>query len=408
MTDPTDWLEDFTIDLSEDSISIMVSDVAETLVYTGSRPAAAVWLTGAGILGGALGGGLVSPGLWRSVLSLLAYVFVLPAAWQTMRLGTMRFFGPAIRWQAVLVFFWTFLLAAGAVAGAQISSTWLAYTVSIGAGLFIGLVCGSLDPSSIRNADAWLLTGLPLGAISTGVATSTARNMLADPSSVSAAALTGALAALIFSAPMMVLVVWLGDAAQGLRHLAVLHLHNDALMPKALDYLHRAIALSPGNADLYNLRGIAWSRAGDGARAAADWEKVVQLEPASAEPSMNRGVDALRRGVLDEAVDWLERAIQIDAKHVQAHTNMGVALERRGELERAITHYDRAIRLAPKNPRLYSNRAYARFRAGDDQRAVEDCDHALDLEPDLPMAYVNRGHALAALGEHDRAADDYR
>jgi Flp pilus assembly protein TadD len=408
LKDPTDWLEDFTIHLSKEEISSMLSDVEETLVFTGSKPMAAVWLTVAGVLGGLFGGVVVSGAVWRSVWLVLGYLIVMPLVWLAMRRLTFRIFGPAIRWQAVLAFFWAFLLGMGAVIGGQIESWWWGYGLTLGAGLLIGLVFGSVNPSFIKNEDAWLLAGLPLGGVSTTIATYVYRNMIVDPSTISAAALSGAIAGLILTAPMTVLLAALWDVGHGLRHVAVIYLHNDASARKAIDYLDRAIRLSPNDADLHNLRGIAWSRAGDQGRADADWQKVLELQPKSPEPYMNRGVDFLRQGALAEAVESLQAAITIDPKYATAHNNLGVALERRGDLDRAIEHYDPAISLAPKYARAYSNRGYARFRAKRHERAVEDCDHAIELDQDLAAAYVNRAHALAALGHVERAAEDYQ
>ena len=407
LKDPTDWLEDFTIYLAEEEISSLLRDVEETLVFTGSKPMAAVWLTVAGVLGGLFGGGVVRGAVWRSVWLVRGYLLVMPLVWLAMRWLTFRIFGPAIRWQAVLAFFWAFLLGMGAVIGGQIASWWLGYGLSLGAGLLIGLVFGSVNPSFVKNEDAWLLAALPLGGVSTTIATYVYRNMIVDPSTISAAALTGAIAGLILTAPMTALLAALWDVGHGLRHVAVIYLHNDAFARKAIDYLDRAIRFSPNDADLHNLRGIAWSRAGDQGRADADWQKVLELQPKSPEPYMNRGVDFLRQGALAEAVESLQAAITIDPKYATAHNNLGVALERRGELDRAIEHYDRAIALAPKYARAYSNRGYARFRAKRHERAVEDCDYAIELDQDLAVAHVNRAHALAALGHIERAAEDY-
>ena len=167
------------------------------------------------------------------------------------------------------------------------------------------------------------------------------------------------------TAPMAILLVLLLECrTRARRYVAAVHLHNDRLVHKAIGYLDRAIELSPNEADLLNLRGIAWSRAGDQARAAADWDRVLELEPKSAEPFLNRGVDALRRGDLDEALDWLQRALKVNSKQVQGRTTTwGVALERRGELDPRRHSLRSRDQAASRNPRLRVNRAYAHFRA---------------------------------------------
>jgi tetratricopeptide (TPR) repeat protein len=75
-----------------------------------------------------------------------------------------------------------------------------------------------------------------------------------------------------------------------------IYLHNENFTAKAIDYLNQAIALSPRSADLYNMRGIAYSKLGDGDRADVDFRKVTELAPRAAEAHMNRGVDFMMQG----------------------------------------------------------------------------------------------------------------
>lgn len=408
MKDPAHWLEDITIFLSEEEITSMLSDVQDTLAFTGSKALAALWLTFCALLGGVFAGVAASSQLWTSLLFVTAYLAVLAGVWMGMRKLTMRIFGPAIRWQAVLAFFWAFLLGIVAVAGGQMDTSGWGYVISMGGGLLIGVVCGSVNPPFIKHEDAWLLVSLQLGMACTALATAFHRGVLEGAGTLSAGALTGGIAALAFTFPMMVLLMYLWNIPHGLRHEALIYLHNDAFAGKAIDCLDRAIRLAPNDADLFNLRGIAWSRANDSARAEADWRKVLELQPDYAEPHLNRGTDFLRQGAIDKAVACFETAVRLDPKLAKAHSNLGAALEKRGDFDRAIEHYDRAIGLVPKYAKAYSNRGYARFRAGQHQLALEDCDRAIKLDAGLAMAYVNRGHALAAMGDLDRAAEDYQ
>ncbi len=89
-------------------------------------------------------------------------------------------------------------------------------------------------------------------------------------------AYVGTMAASVFMVPMAVLMAMLSSRANGLAKMATLYLHNLNFTPKAIEYLDEAIALSPRSADLYNMRGIAHSKAGDGERADADFRKVTR------------------------------------------------------------------------------------------------------------------------------------
>ena len=284
-----------------------------------------------------------------SWLSVLAYFVALVAVWWSVRRLTRQLLGPAIQWQATVLFFFTFLIGASAVFGGRFDSVWWAYGVSGGMGLLIGLVYGSLNPTSIRNRDLWLVASLPLGPASTVVATYIHRHTT-DASMLAAVAICGGVAGAIFAAPMMALLVRLWDNSRGLRHLGILYLHNDAFLTKSVDYLTLALALAPNDVDLLSLRGIAWSRLGELALAEADWQRVLELEPRNVEPLKNRGDMHLRRGAVTEAIAVLESAARTNPKHGQTHASLGVALAQNGDLTRAIRHYDLAIDLEPRPP----------------------------------------------------------
>jgi tetratricopeptide (TPR) repeat protein len=315
--------------------------------------------------------------------------------------------GRAVAWQAGLAFFWTCLLAACAAIGAHTHSRMWGYLLSGGMGAFVGLLYGSLNPAAVRREDAWLMTALPLAPLSALLATFLLRNVLV-PGSIGSTAAAGALAGGMLMLPMGALLAWLWDEAHGLRQMGLLYLHNENFAPKAIAYFDRAIALAPRDAELYNLRGIAWSKMDEPARAAADWLTVTELLPNDPEPHLNRGVDFLRQGALDPAIEALHHALAIQPDHSTAHSNLGACYERRGDLDQAIEHYGRAIAQRPDYANAYSNRGYAYWKKGEHERALEDCNQAITLAPGLGMAHVNRGHALAGLGRSADAEASYR
>ena len=132
---------------------------------------------------------------------------------------------------------------------------------------------GSLAPGSITNEDAWLLTSLPLGGLAAWSATALQRAFHASANPPWSEAYVGTMAASVFMVPLAVLMAMLSTKSSGLAKMATLYLHNQNFTPKAIEYLDQAIALSPRSADLYNLRGIAYSKLGDGDRADADFRR---------------------------------------------------------------------------------------------------------------------------------------
>jgi tetratricopeptide (TPR) repeat protein len=319
-----------------------------------------------------------------------------------------RLLGPTVAWQAVLAFFWSFLLAMVAVLGARIDTVWLSYAVSVGGGLFIGLMYFSLNPGFIRNEDAWLLAALPLGALSPWSAAALQRAFDASANLPWSEAFVGTMAASVFMVPMAVLMAMLSSKSNGLAKMATLYLHNENFTTKAIEYLNQAIALSPRSADLYNLRGIAYSKLGDGDRADADFRKVTEFSPRAAEAHMNRGVDFLRQEDFDRAIEALKYATTVNPKLATAFSNLGTAYQKKGDYDAAIESYNRAVTLRAKYPIAFANRAYVYHLKGENDLAIADATHAIKLDSQLPMAHTNLGHALAGKGDVVMAARCYR
>jgi tetratricopeptide (TPR) repeat protein len=407
LKDPTEWMDDLTVFLDDESVRELADEIESTLVYSGSKPVAAVWIGLVGLLAGILGGVTLSPELRQSAWVFTIYLAGALVLFRVLHPLTKRLMGSAIAWAAALSMFWAFLLGVAAVMGARLDSVLWGYVASGGAGAFLGLMCGSLNPNVIRREDPYLLVALALGPVGCVAGTYVARSP-SLATDIPAAAAAGAVAAGPFTFATAALLAWLWDEAYGLSRMGLLYLHNENFAPKAVAYLDRAIALAPGEAELYNLRGVAFSKMDDTERAAADWQIASELAPNDPALALNRGVDWLRRGDLEQAIAALDAALAIDPDDAKAHSNLGVAYERLGNLDRAIDHFSRAIAQAPDHANAYSNRGYAYYRKGQHERALEDCGTALELEPALAMAAVNRGHVLAALGRIDEATESYQ
>ena len=406
-TDDTDWLEDFWIELSEREIVGYASAIGETLVFTRSKLMAATWLLLPGIVGTMLGGVLAGRTIWASWLSVLSYCAVLPAVWWAIRELTRKLLGTAMQWQAVVLFFFTFLMGASVVFGARFTSPWWAYGISGGMGLLLGMVYGSLDPTSIRNKDLWLAVSFLLGPVGTVLATYIHRHTVGSPG-ILADAIAAGIGGAIFTLPMMALLVRLWDNSRGLRQLGILYLHNDASLATSVDYLTGALTLAPDDVDLLNLRAIAFSRVGDTARAEADWRRVLELDADNVEPLKNRGDALLRKGLVGDAVTALESVAKAHPKHGPTHASLGVAFAETGDFTRAMQHYDRALALESRRPSTYAHRAQARLTLGAFDQAIDDCDQALSLNWSYALPYLIRGHAYASLGDREKAAGDFR
>jgi tetratricopeptide (TPR) repeat protein len=406
--DPAQWFEDPNVYIDDETLIAEAKTLEAAVLHGGSRGAAAVWIIFVSIMAGAFGGFTFSDDVRSSWLSFVLYLGAGALVLVGLLPVSTKLLNSAVAWQAAFAFFWAFLLAMVAVLGAGIETNWISHTVTIGGGLFIGLMYGSLASPFAQSADAWLMTAIPLGALSTWSASAVQRGFNASTNPAWSEAYVGTMAAAVFMVPMAVLVAMISSRANGLAKMATLYLHNDNFVAKAIEYLDEAIALKPRSADLYNLRGVAYSKVGDRERADADFTRVSELSPRAAEAHMNRGVDLMRQGDYDRSIEALKLAIRVNPKLATAFSNLGTTYQKKGDLDAAIESYTRAIALRSKYPIAYSNRSYSYYLKGEYDRAIADAVRAIDLDAGLAMAHANLGHAYAGKGETGKAIRSYR
>jgi Flp pilus assembly protein TadD len=407
LKDPTEWIEDLTVFLEDEEVARTAELMEPELLFRGSKIAAAAWLSVVATAAGIMAALSFSPGI-RSIWAFAAFLAGSFILLRGLRPATDRVIGRPVLWLAKTTFFWAVLIALVPALSASFHSPWLAYGLTVGGGFFVGMMHGSLTPNCIKREDAFMTWALALGPLAAVAGTALARASLLQAGPIVSDAFVGGVTAALFSAPLSAVLFRYWDEAHGCRRMAMLYLHNDNFAAKAVAYLDRALALQPDDPELYNLRGVAFSKMDQAERAAADWRKAAELAPDDSGPLMNVGVDHLRHGKVDEAIDALKAALQRDAMDPTIYSNLGTAFEKRGDLDQAIANYDKAIELRPDYANAYSNRGYARHRKGDHQGALSDCDKALELNPHLAAAHVNRGHALSALRDYGSAAECYR
>ena len=407
MKDPTAWMEDLNVYLDDETMTSMAAQQEPTANFEGSRIGVGLWTALTGTLGGALGAVTLSPDV-RTLAGFPLYLAAAVLLLRGVRPITDRLFGRGMSWLAMTTLFWGFLFGLVVAIGGRVESTTLAYGIVMAGGFFIGMIAGSIGPPFVKHEHGWMAFSLIVAPAAAALGAAVIRGPYARAGDAEGMLLAGALGAGGYFVATCAVMVVLWDRAHNFHQVALLLLHNDNFAAKAVGYLDRAIALAPRDAALYNLRGIAWSKIGDGAAARADWAKVAELRPDDPEPLLNEGADYMKHEMADEAIAVLQRLLQRHEGHARGHSNLGSALEKKGDLDAAIRHYDRAIEIQPDYPNALSNRAYAWHRKGDHARAVADADEAIRLDDRHAMAWVNRGHALAAMGETEAAAASYQ
>jgi len=134
-----------------------------------------------------------------------------------------------------------------------------------------------------------------------------------------------------------------------------------------------AVERDSGNAEAFQVVGIAQLSMNELAGAIASFEKATELEPNHGWALNNLGFAALRANQNDKAVKALERAAELLPHVAYVHNNLGVALERVGRKEEAKTAYQDAMDLSPKYVKARINAArVAQVKETEAEQQVED------------------------------------
>lgn len=116
---------------------------------------------------------------------------------------------------------------------------------------------------------------------------------------------------------------------------------------EALADFDRALALDPGNAKAWLLRGSLHMRAARSAQARADFDRALALEPRNAEVLGRRCVVLMRLKELDQALADCTLAAELAPRALDSHISLGMVQALRGASAQAERHYLQALQLAP-------------------------------------------------------------
>jgi len=399
------WLEDFSYVLTADAMRLERRDYKYD-VFAGSKPLAWAWLTVIAVLGGALGGTLVSGALWHSLVQVPLWLAVTVGACILTRRLTLAVSGTPLASLAGWTIAWGMLIGVLAMWGAQRSGPGWAYGIAGGLGFLLGIVQGVYEPEDLEPHEAFFATSM-LGAPLAACAAVWLYRNLGVPASLAGAAITGAVAGTIFLAPTMAVLLARLNNVQGLERVAALFLHRDETAAEAVLVLDAAIRLAPHDAALLDRRGLAHALSGNSAAAEADWARHRERSPKSPAPDISRGWVDLRRGRHGAAATAFEAALARSKGNPRALVGLGIARLHSGDAAAAV---EALGRLPPQrhDARSLTHLAEAHLAAGHPKAAAEVASDAIDeLDSIFARTWLVRAEARRALGDLDGAARDF-
>ncbi len=140
----------------------------------------------------------------------------------------------------------------------------------------------------------------------------------------------------------------------------------------AIQALHRALELSPGDTQAESLLGWAQMLHEEYDDALATFSRVLTKEPANSLARVNVGYICLKKRIFGEAIEHLSKAIRLDNDKkatLYAHFYLGLVYLQRDMHEDAQTFFEKALALGPNLIEAYYELGRAHWFAGNHDRA---------------------------------------
>jgi tetratricopeptide (TPR) repeat protein len=178
----------------------------------------------------------------------------------------------------------------------------------------------------------------------------------------------------------------------------------------AADYIGRAAARHPNDAELCHLLSVAQLRLGHLQEATATARRALALGGSSGRADMHctLGVALAAGGRRDEAAEQFAEALRHEPDRADAHLNLAAILAERGEWAEAIRHYRGALRHDPGNAIARFELACALAEAGEPDSAAAERREVERLAAADPAARHDIGLALITAGRAEEAFAQFR
>lgn len=141
--------------------------------------------------------------------------------------------------------------------------------------------------------------------------------------------------------------------------------------------------------------------------AAVVYESIIAVQPGHANAWHMRGLLDAQAGEHAQAVERISQAIALDSTKSVYFNNRGLALQAQQRLTEALADFVQAIALQPNLAEAHCNLGNVWQELHRHEEALACFDRAIYLQPDYADAYFNRGNLWVVLNKPDKAIDDF-
>lgn len=174
---------------------------------------------------------------------------------------------------------------------------------------------------------------------------------------------------------------------------------------EALQSCEEGLQLEPGNALLWNVKGLLLNNRHSYLDAIKSFNQAIKLNPLTAPVWGHKGHALSMLDRHEEALECYARALEIDPTYTPALRRQGLSLLLVGRTSEALRSLETAIELKPKSPDLLTCNAIILSGIGRACEALEYTARAVDLAPEYSFGWKARAILLGELGQYDEALD---
>lgn len=154
-------------------------------------------------------------------------------------------------------------------------------------------------------------------------------------------------------------------------------------------------------------RGHACALMGDQAQAEADLSKAIALKPGDPELYLKRGLYRAGQNRLEGALADLDQAARLAPDNPLVALSRANVLRDMGRYDDALAAYDQALALAPNLTPAILGRSTVYQALGRQKEALADLDTLAVREPACAPCYFRRGEIMVAMGLPEAAGRDF-
>jgi eukaryotic-like serine/threonine-protein kinase len=195
------------------------------------------------------------------------------------------------------------------------------------------------------------------------------------------------------------------DSELGEAHcvLAVIKFVSDFDWAGAEREFKRALELTPGNADTYDLYGRFCSALERYDEAIAMQKRAQELDPLV--HRVDLATVLLRAGSYDEALRTAMSAIELDPHYARGHATVGWAFVKKGLYDKGLAHLKTAVSLSPGDTLWLAQLGQVYGLTGDVAKARDVLRQLEDVSRQRYVSPYHLAYVLTGLGEQEKAID---